>query len=57
MFNTLYRCPRTIARHENGPLAELRRRYLEQSWLPSVSASYQGGGRIVYRATIMDGVG
>ena len=29
MFNTLYRCPRTIARHENGPLAESRRRYLE----------------------------
>ena len=26
MFNTLYRCPRTIARHENGPLAESRRR-------------------------------
>ena len=29
MFNNLYRCPRTIARHENGPLAESRRRYLE----------------------------
>ena len=29
MFNTLYRCPRTIARHENGPLAESRRHYLE----------------------------
>jgi len=29
MFNTLYRCPLTIARHENGPLAESRRRYLE----------------------------
>ena len=24
MFNTLYRCPRTIAPHENGPLAESR---------------------------------
>jgi hypothetical protein len=22
MFNTVYRCTRTIARHENGPLAE-----------------------------------
>jgi hypothetical protein len=22
MFRTLYRCPRTIARHENGPLYE-----------------------------------
>jgi len=28
MFNTLYRCPRTIARHENGPSHESRRRYL-----------------------------
>jgi hypothetical protein len=25
MFNTLYRCPRTVARHENGPLHESRR--------------------------------
>ena len=29
MFNILYRCPRTIARHETGPLHESRRRYLE----------------------------
>jgi hypothetical protein len=29
MFKTLYRCPRTVARHENGPLHESRRRYLE----------------------------
>jgi len=29
MFKTLYRCPLTIARHENGPLAASRRRYLE----------------------------
>jgi hypothetical protein len=29
MFNILYRCPRTVARHENGPLHESRRRYLE----------------------------
>jgi hypothetical protein len=29
MFNTLYRCPRTVARHENGPLHESRRSYLE----------------------------
>ena len=29
MFNTLYRCPSTIARHENGLLHESRRRYLE----------------------------
>lgn len=29
MFKTLYRCPRTVARHENGPLYESRRAYLE----------------------------
>ena len=29
MFKTLYHCPRTIARHENGPLHESRRLYLE----------------------------
>jgi hypothetical protein len=29
MFNTLYRCPSTVARHENGPLHESRRSYLE----------------------------
>lgn len=29
MFKTLYRCPRTVARHENGPLHESRLGYLE----------------------------
>jgi hypothetical protein len=29
MFKTLYRCQRTVARHENGPLHESRRFYLE----------------------------
>jgi hypothetical protein len=29
MFTTLYHCPRTIALHENGPLHQSRRRYLE----------------------------
>jgi hypothetical protein len=29
MFNILYRCPRTVARHENGQLHESRRSYLE----------------------------
>ena len=28
MFNILYRCPRTVARHENGPLHALCR-YIE----------------------------
>ena len=30
MFNILYRCARTIARHQNGPLAESRCHYLER---------------------------
>src|SRR5438876_8936671 len=38
MFNTLYLCSRTIARHENGPLAESR---------ASVSAAGTTGGRNV----------
>jgi hypothetical protein len=29
MFNIPYRCPRTVARHENGPLHESRCLYLE----------------------------
>jgi hypothetical protein len=29
MFTTLDPCPRTIACHENGPVQELRRRFLE----------------------------
>jgi len=29
MFKTLYSCPLTVARHENGPLHESRRRYLD----------------------------
>jgi hypothetical protein len=29
MFRTIYSCPLTVARHENGPLHESRRRYLE----------------------------
>ena len=54
MFNTLYRCPRTIARHENGPLAESRRRYLEH--LASQGAAFhtiRAAAGVIYRATIM----
>ena len=29
MFKTLYSCPLTVARHENGPLHESRGRYLD----------------------------
>lgn len=54
MFNTLYRCPRTIARHENRPLAESRRRYLEHlaaqgAAIPTIRAA----AGVIYRATIM----
>ncbi len=29
MFKTIYRCARTVARHENGPAAQSRLKYLE----------------------------
>jgi len=29
MFKTLYRCPRSVGRHDNGPLHESRLGYLE----------------------------
>jgi hypothetical protein len=40
MFKTLYRCPRTIARHENGPLNESRRSYLEHLAAEAFSSSH-----------------
>jgi integrase/recombinase XerD len=54
MFNTLYRCLRTVARHENGPLADSRRRYLEHldaqgAALHTISAA----AGVIYRATVM----
>ncbi|MGA7768982.1 MAG: tyrosine-type recombinase/integrase [Candidatus Sulfotelmatobacter sp.] len=53
MFNTLYRCPRTIARHENGPLAELRRRYLEHLAAQGAALhTLRGAAGIIYRAAI-----
>ena len=53
MFNTLYRCPRTVARHQNGPLHESRRLYLEH--LASKGAALhtlRGAAGIIERATI-----
>ena len=50
----LYRCPRTIARHENGPLAESRRRYLE--YLAAQGAAIhtiRAAAGVIYRATIL----
>jgi integrase/recombinase XerD len=54
MFHALYRCPRTIARHENGPLAESRRRYLEHlaAQGPAIHTIRAAAG-VIYRATIL----
>lgn len=53
MFNSLYRCPRTIARHENGPLRDSRVRYLqhlvaEGAAVPTVKRAAE----LLYRAAI-----
>ena len=53
MFNILYRCPRTVARHENGPLHESRRRYLEHLAAQGAALhTLRGAAGIVYRAAI-----
>jgi integrase/recombinase XerD len=53
MFNILYRCPRTIARHENGPLHESRRSYLEHlSAQGAALHTLRGAARIIYRAAV-----
>ena len=54
MFNTLYRCSRTIARHENGPLAESRSRYLEHlSTQGAALHTIRAAAGVIYRATIL----
>ena len=53
MFKTLYRCPRTVARHENGPLQESRRRYLEHLAAQGAALhTLRGAAGIIYRAAI-----
>jgi hypothetical protein len=53
MFNILYRCPRTVARHENGPLHESRQRYLEHlSAQGAALHTLRGAAGIIYRAAI-----
>jgi len=53
MFNILYRCPRTVARHENGPLHESRRRCLEQVAAQGAALhTLRGAAGIIYRAAI-----
>lgn len=54
MFNNLYRCPRTIARHENSPLAESRRRYLEHLSAEGAAVhTIRAAAGVIYRATIL----
>lgn len=53
MFNILYRCPRTIARHENGPLYESRRRYLEHLAAQGAALhAITAAAGVIYRAAI-----
>jgi hypothetical protein len=53
MFKTLCLCPRTLARHENGPLQESRRRYLEQLAAQGAALhTLRGAAGIIYRAAI-----
>jgi hypothetical protein len=53
MFKTLYRCPRTVARHENGPLHESRLRYLEHLAAQGAALhTITAAAGIIYRAAI-----
>ena len=53
MFKTLYSCPLTVARHENAPLYESRRRYLDHLAKEGASRSMlvRASG-VIYRATV-----
>jgi hypothetical protein len=54
MFNTLYRCPRTVARHENAPLADSRRHYLGHLAAQGAAIhTIRAAAGVVYRATMM----
>ena len=53
MFKTLYRCPRTVARHENGPLHGSRRRYLEHLAAQGAALhTLRAASGVIYRAAI-----
>ena len=53
MFKTLHRCPRTVARHENGPLHESRLRYLEHLAAQGAALhTITAAAGIIYRAAI-----
>ena len=54
MFNTLYRCTRTIVRHQNAPLAESRRRYLEHLAAQGAAIhTIRAAAGVIYRATVL----
>jgi hypothetical protein len=54
MFNTLYRCTRIIARHENAPLADSRRRYLEHLATQGAALhTIRAAAGVIDRATIL----
>ena len=53
MFNILYRCPRTVARHENGPLRKSRSLYLEHLAAQGAALhTLRGAAGIIYHAAI-----
>ncbi len=53
MFKTLYCCPRTIARHENGPLYESRCAYLEHLAAQGSSRkTLRVAAEVIYRAAV-----
>jgi hypothetical protein len=53
MFKILYRCPRTIARHENGPLNESRRTYLQHLAAQGSSRkTLRVAAEVIYRAAV-----
>ncbi len=54
MFKTLDRRPRTIARHENAPLAESRRRSLEHFAAQGAAIhTIRAAAGVIYRAPIL----
>jgi integrase/recombinase XerD len=53
MFKAIYSCPLTVARHENGPLHESRRRYLEHLSKEGASRSMLlRASAVMYRAAV-----
>jgi integrase/recombinase XerD len=53
MFKTLYRCSRTITRHEKGPLYESRRSYLEHLAAQGSSLrTLRVAAEVIYRAAV-----